>query len=226
MTDYTIYSIRAFNNNNLVFYNYTKQKRMNDVLCSYKSRYKRYLNNRDNFMNIFYILQTTKPYIRIEERFTTDNDDNIKSKLYDYIANNNCINKLDTYQIEKLVSIDNKNDDKTKNTTKEPTTKEPTAIENTVNTTKEPTTKEPTAIEPTTEITTTLKKCRFKKSFNRKRYGDNNQKTSKMDILNDKIHKIKLKKTAKLATKHNPVYDVNVDKKYTIKKSHNIYKPP
>jgi hypothetical protein len=102
MTDYTIYSIRTFNNNNLVFYNYTKQKRINDVLSSYKSRYKRYLNKCDNFMNIFYILQADKSYIKIEEKFTTDNEDNVKSKLYDYIANNNCINKLDTDQIEKL----------------------------------------------------------------------------------------------------------------------------
>ena len=102
MTDYTIYTIRTFNNNNLVFYNYTKQKRINDVLSSYKSRYKRYLNKCDNFMNIFYILQADKSYIKIEEKFTTDNEDNVKSKLYDFIANNNCINKLDTYQIEKL----------------------------------------------------------------------------------------------------------------------------
>jgi hypothetical protein len=57
MTDYTIYTIRTFNNNNLVFYNYTKQKRINDVLSSYKSRYKRYLNKCDNFMNVFYILK-------------------------------------------------------------------------------------------------------------------------------------------------------------------------
>jgi hypothetical protein len=102
MTEYTIYAIKTFNNNNLVFYNYTKQKRINDVLSSYKSRYKRYLNKCDNFMNIFYILQADKSYIKIEEKFTTDNEDNVKSKLYDYIANNNCINKLDTDQIEKL----------------------------------------------------------------------------------------------------------------------------
>ena len=102
MTDYTIYSIRTFNNNNLIFYNYTKQKRINDVLSSYKSRYKRYLNKCDNFMNIFHILQADKSYIKIEEKFTTDNEYNVKSKLYDYIANNNCINKLDTDQIEKL----------------------------------------------------------------------------------------------------------------------------
>ncbi len=102
MTDYTIYSIKTFNNNNLVFYNYTKQKRINDVLSSYKSRYKRYLNKCDNFMNIFYILQADKSYIKIEEKITTDNEDNVKSKLYDYIANNNCINKLDTDQIENL----------------------------------------------------------------------------------------------------------------------------
>ena len=102
MTEYTIYSIKTFNNNNLVFYNYTKQKRINDVLSSYKSRYKRYLNKCDNFMNIFYILQADKSYIKIEEKFTTDNEDNVKSKLYDYIANNNCINKLDTDQIEQL----------------------------------------------------------------------------------------------------------------------------
>jgi hypothetical protein len=102
MTEYNIYAIKTFNNNNLVFYNYTKQKRINDVLSSYKSRYKRYLNKCDNFMNIFYILQADKSYIKIEEKFTTDNEDNVKSKLYDYIANNNCINKLDTDQIEKL----------------------------------------------------------------------------------------------------------------------------
>jgi len=102
MTDYTIYSIRTFNNNNIIFYNYSKQKRINDVLSSYKSRYKRYLNKCDNFMNIFYILQADKSYIKIEEKFTTDNEDNVKSKLYDYIANNNCINKLDTDQIEQL----------------------------------------------------------------------------------------------------------------------------
>jgi len=102
MTEYTIYTIKTFNNDNLVFYNYTKQKRINDVLSSYKSRYKRYLNKCDNFMNIFYILQADKSYIKIEEKFTTDNEDNVKSKLYDYIANNNCINKLDTDQIEIL----------------------------------------------------------------------------------------------------------------------------
>jgi hypothetical protein len=102
MTDYTIYSIKTFNNNKLVFYNYTKQKRLNDVLSSYKSRYKRYLNKCDNFMNIFYILQADKSYIKIEEKFTTDNEDNVKSKLYDFIANNNCINKLDIAEINKL----------------------------------------------------------------------------------------------------------------------------
>jgi hypothetical protein len=139
MTDYTIYiySIRTFNNNNLIFYNYTKQKRINDVLSSYKSRYKRYLNKCDNFMNIFYILQADKSYIKIEEKFTTDNEDNVKSKLYDYIANNNCINKLDTDQIEQLC-----------NKTEEPIT------ENEIQNKTEPKTEiiEEVIIEPKTDI--------------------------------------------------------------------------
>jgi hypothetical protein len=102
MVEYNIYSIRTFNNNNLVFYNYTKRKRIGDILSGLKTRYKRHLNKCDNFMNVFYILQADKSYIKIEEKFTTDNEYNVKSKLYDYIANNNCINKLDTYQIEQL----------------------------------------------------------------------------------------------------------------------------
>jgi len=102
MKDYSIYSIRTFNNNKLIFYNYSKQKRINDILSSYKSRYKRYLNQKDNFMTIFYILQQDKCYIKIEEKITTDNEDNVKSKLYDLISNNDCINKLNTDQIEQI----------------------------------------------------------------------------------------------------------------------------
>jgi hypothetical protein len=102
MKNYNIYSIRTFTNNKLIFYNYSKQKRINDILSSYKSRFKRYLNQKDNFMTIFYILQQDKCYIKIEEQITTDNEDIVKSKLYEIIANNECINKLDTDQIEKL----------------------------------------------------------------------------------------------------------------------------
>ena len=158
MTDYTIYSIRTFNNNSLVFYNYTKQKRINDVLSSYKSRYKRYLNKCDNFMNIFYILQADKSYIKIEEKFTTDNEDNIKSKLYDFIACNNCINKLDTDQIEKLSNkteepkteiTENEIQNKTEVIIKEPKTEE-VIIEPKTEFIIEPKTEE-VIIEPKTE---------------------------------------------------------------------------
>tara|TARA_R100001463_G_scaffold106632_1_gene161271 strand:- start:2228 stop:3226 length:999 start_codon:yes stop_codon:yes gene_type:complete len=99
---YNIYSIRTYNNQNLVFYNSTKRKKLTDILSSYKTRYKRYLNHKDNWLNVFLLLEQDKAYIKIEEQLTNSNDELIKSKLCDYIAKNNCINKLNIDEINKL----------------------------------------------------------------------------------------------------------------------------
>jgi len=99
---YNIYSIRTYNNDALVFYNFTKRKKISDILSSYKTRFKRYKNNKDNFLNIFYLLEQDKTYIKIEEQLTNSNDEIVKSLLCDYIAKNDCINKLNVDEINKL----------------------------------------------------------------------------------------------------------------------------
>ena len=102
MCDYNIYSIRSYNNDKLVFYNYTKRKRIGDILSGYKTRYKRHLNNKDNWINVFYILKEDNSYIKIEENIINSNDEIVKSRLCEIIADNKCINKRRNEDIEKL----------------------------------------------------------------------------------------------------------------------------
>jgi hypothetical protein len=120
MCDYNIYSIRSYNNDKLVFYNYTKRKRIGDILSGLKTRYKRHLNNKDNWVNVFYILNQDNSYIKIEEHIVNSNDEIVKSRLCEIIANNNCINKMKIEYIENLC-----------NKTEEPITevKSPTIID-------------------------------------------------------------------------------------------------
>jgi len=99
---YNIYSIRTYNNDKLIFYNFTKRKKISDILSSYKTRYKRFQNNKDNWLNVFYLLEQDKTYIKIEEQLTNSNDEIVKSLLCDYIAKNDCINKLNVDEINKL----------------------------------------------------------------------------------------------------------------------------
>ena len=101
-TNYNIYSIRSYNNDKLIFYNSTKRKKITDILSSYKTRFKRYKNNKDNWLNVFYLLQQDKTYIKIEEQLTNSNDEIVKSRLCDYIAKNECINKLNIHEINNL----------------------------------------------------------------------------------------------------------------------------
>ena len=105
MVDYNIYSIRTYNNADLIFYNYTKRKRIGDILSGYKTRFKRYLNNNDNWINIFYILKQENSYIKVEEHICNVNDEIIKSRLCEIIASNKCINKMKNEDIEKLCNI-------------------------------------------------------------------------------------------------------------------------
>jgi hypothetical protein len=101
-TNYNIYSIRSYNNDKLIFYNSTKRKKISDILSSYKTRFKRYLNKKDNWLNVFYLLEQDKTYIKIEEQLINSNDEIVKSLLCDYIAKNECINKLNIDEIKKL----------------------------------------------------------------------------------------------------------------------------
>ena len=110
MTDYNIYSIRSYNNNKLVFYNYTKRKRIGDILSGLKTRFKRHLNNKDNWVNVFYILKQDNSYIKIEEHIVNSNDEIVKSRLCEIIANNKCINKMRNediwfYLFENIIRI-------------------------------------------------------------------------------------------------------------------------
>ena len=102
MVDYNIYSIRSYNNADLIFYNYTKRKRIGDILSGIKTRYKRHLNNKDNWINVFYILKEDNSYIKIEEHIINSNDEKVKSRLCEIIAHNKCINKMRNEDIEKL----------------------------------------------------------------------------------------------------------------------------
>ena len=102
MVDYNIYSIRSYNNADLVFYNYTKRKRIGDILSGLKTRYKRHLNNKDNWVNVFYILKEDNSYIKIEEPIVNSNDEIVKSRLCEIIADNKCINKMRNEDIVKL----------------------------------------------------------------------------------------------------------------------------
>jgi hypothetical protein len=67
-----------------------------------KTRYKRHLNNKDNWVNVFYILKQDNSYIKIEEHIVNSNDEIVKSRLCEIIANNKCINKMRNEDIEKL----------------------------------------------------------------------------------------------------------------------------
>jgi hypothetical protein len=135
MTDYNIYSIRSYNNDKLVFYNYTKRKRIGDILSGLKTRYKRHLNNKDNWVNVFYILKQDNSYIKIEEHIVNSNDEIVKSRLCEIIADNKCINKMRNEDIEKLCNktepknTENENQNKTEPTIEEVIIKSPINIE-------------------------------------------------------------------------------------------------
>ncbi len=101
-TIYNIYSIRSYNNDALIFYNTSRRKKLTDILSSYKTRYKRFKNNKDNWLNVFLLLDYGNTYIKIEEQLTNSNDEIVKSLLCDYIAKNECINKLNIDEINKL----------------------------------------------------------------------------------------------------------------------------
>jgi len=140
MVDYNIYSIRTYNNADLVFYNYTKRKRIGDILSGLKTRFKRHLNNKDNWVNVFFILKQDNSYIKIEEYIVNSNDEVVKSRLCEIIADNKCINKMRNEDIEKLCNktepiTENENQNKIEEVIIEPKTevieevKSPTIIE-------------------------------------------------------------------------------------------------
>ena len=140
MVDYNIYSIRSYNNDKLVFYNYTKRKRIGDILSGLKTRFKRHLNNKDNWVNVFFILKQDNSYIKIEEHIVNSNDEIVKSRLCEIIADNKCINKMRNEDIEKLCNktepiTENENQNKIEEVIIEPKTevieevKSPTIIE-------------------------------------------------------------------------------------------------
>ena len=79
-----------------------KRKRNGGNLRWFKNRFKRHLNNKDNWVNVFYILKQDNSYIKIEEHIVNSNDEIVKSRLCEIIANNNCINKMRNEDIEKL----------------------------------------------------------------------------------------------------------------------------
>ena len=60
------------------------------------------MNNKDNWINVFYVLKEDNSYIKIEEHIVNSNDEIVKSRLCEIIANNNCINKMKNEDIEKL----------------------------------------------------------------------------------------------------------------------------
>jgi len=145
MTEYNIYSIRSYNNDKLVFYNYTKRKKIGDILSGYKTRYKRHLNNKDNWINVFYILKEDNSYIKIEEHIINSNDEIVKSRLCEIIADNKCINKMRNEDIEKLCNKTEITENEIQNKTE--IIEEPTIIE-------EPKTEviEEVITEPKTEV--------------------------------------------------------------------------
>lgn len=159
MVDYNIYSIRSFNNDKLVFYNYTKRKRISDILSGLKTRYKRHLNNCDNWVNVFYILKEDNVYIKIEEHIINSNDEIVKSRLCEIIANNNCINKMKNEDIEKLCNKTEITENKIQNKTE--VIIEPTIIEepkqDIIEEVKSPTNTEEPNTEPTITETKIVK---------------------------------------------------------------------
>jgi len=200
MTDYNIYSIRSYNNDKLVFYNYTKRKRIGDILSGYKTRFKRHLNNKDNWINVFYILQEYNSYIKIEEQIVNSNDEIVKSRLCEIIANNNCINKMKNEDIEKLC-----------NETKEQKTE---ITENAIQNTREPKTEVIDNYFNTEPTNTETKIVKYVENI-----ADNSN--NQIELLNDES----IYEPVELPT-IQPIYDVKVVKNLAdVKSIDNFYEP-
>jgi len=107
---YKIYSIRSYNDKNMIYYDFTMQQ-LQKRLSAIKSRYNRYLNNADNYLIVFELFKLSNVYIELEEELECINKEHINSILNRYIRDNDCINK-NYYDIKKeeLIKEENKTD--------------------------------------------------------------------------------------------------------------------
>ena len=90
---YQIYSVRSKDNIQIKYYGFTKNKFLSKLLYDYKSKYKRYQKNCDNYLNVFELFKYNNVYIKSEETIDSDNKEHIKNILNNYISNNDCLNK-------------------------------------------------------------------------------------------------------------------------------------
>jgi len=112
MVNYKIYKIGVFGYDEFNYYGFTKQNKIKDVISGLKSRYKRFKNNKDNWIDTFYLFQLpNKSYIELIEDVEINNDFIVKSKLFELINKNNCINKLKNDELMLLVNKYNITDD-------------------------------------------------------------------------------------------------------------------
>jgi hypothetical protein len=108
------YSLRTHNNPKLLYFNYTTQP-LYKRLSYYKSRYKRYINNHDNYIIAFEIIKYKDVYIELEQQIQIDKDgknkDVLNGILNKYIRENDCINKNKIQYEDNNIDIKNiKND--------------------------------------------------------------------------------------------------------------------
>jgi len=108
------YSLRTHNNPKLLYFNYTTQP-LYKRLSYYKSRYKRYINNHDNYIIAFEIIKYKDVYIELEKQIELDKDgknkDVLNGILNKYIRENDCINKNKIQYEDNNIDIKNiKND--------------------------------------------------------------------------------------------------------------------
>jgi hypothetical protein len=102
---YKVYSLRSYNNKNVIYYNYTTNY-LHKRISAYKSRYTRYLNKMDNYIVAFEVFKLGNVYIELEEEFECINKEHINSVLNKYIRENECVNKS-FYNNQEISLTDN-----------------------------------------------------------------------------------------------------------------------
>jgi len=114
LINYNFYSLRIHSNPNLLYFGYTTQP-LYKRLSYYKGRYKRYINNHDNYIIAFEIIKYKDVYIELEQQIQIDKDgknkDVLNGILNKYIRENDCINKNKIQYEDNNIDIKNiKND--------------------------------------------------------------------------------------------------------------------
>ena len=93
---------------NIVYYGSTCEKYLSRRLQHHLSDYKRYLNNKQNYITSYAVLECEDYKIELLEEISCNNGDQLRERERYYILNNECINKKVPNRSKKEYNQDNK----------------------------------------------------------------------------------------------------------------------